>query len=164
MSGFVSILEVLNEYRDCCRSLWNRAFRARFEDSQDWSIVDSFSIIKNELFRTIVLTPHEFDDEGFSLGLASPGIKVKLSRKNATTVMINRVKGESAGYWDHPIEKMDSHVSLHFLDFFDWNSYGFLDMNLIMCEIVSHPGNTELEGHKVLVELSCVDVLLDLND
>lgn len=158
-----SIIDSTNEYRDCSRSLWNRFFMERFISSQDWSLVDSFKVIKNELFKSIVLGSElENDNSSFFLGKPSRLIKVKLADNYTTRVRINRTKNESAGYWDHPLTELDSKVTLLFVDFFDWNPYGFLDMTLIMAEVVSSPDRPEVEGHRLLVESSYVDILLDL--
>src|SRR4051812_5749186 len=94
----LSIHELLNEYRDCSRSLWNRAFMTKFQEGQDWALSDSFLRIKNELFRSLVLRQVECSDDDFSLGQSSALIKVKLRGPHKTAVMVNRQKHESAGY------------------------------------------------------------------
>ncbi|QNA87740.1 hypothetical protein G4G28_03335 [Massilia sp. Dwa41.01b] len=161
MESTVSVLDQLNEYRDCSRGLWNRAFMAKFQINQDWAISDSFARIKNELFRSIVLRQLDCSDDDYVLGKSSRLIKVKLRSRRKTAVMINREKRESAGYWDHPVKELDSNVSLQFIDLFDWNPYGFLDMNFVMCEIIDSPDCPDIEGHKLLVDLSYVDVLVE---
>ena len=161
-----SILNLINEYRDCSRSLWNRYFMDRFQNTQNWNFVDSFKIIKEELFQSIVLSTFiDKDSIHFSLGKVSELISVKLER--ATEVQINRYSNEynnahyeTAGYWDNSVKELDEHVTLLFVDFFDWNAYGFLDMTLVMCEISSNPNDPSIEGHRVLVNVDFVDIFL----
>ncbi len=52
-----SAIKLINNYRECARNLWNHSFQENFESTQDWALVDSFKLIKEELFRSIVLLP-----------------------------------------------------------------------------------------------------------
>lgn len=161
MSEKKSIGKLINMYRECSRSLWNEYFMERFENTHDWSLADSFKTIKEELFYSIVLSSSPNDGNlSFSLGEPSHLITVKLAEKYQTAVKINRVKGETAGYWDHPVTKLNASSVLGFVDLFDWNSYGFLDMSLVMCEVFSNPEYPSIEGHRLIVELMYVDVVL----
>lgn len=154
--------DLFNQYRDCSRSLWNKYFLENFKKNQDWDIVDSFNVIKGELFKTMVLNPLLGGRSAdFSLGHPSTLLKVMLPENHNTAVKINRNKKDAFGYWDHPIKELTSKATLLFMDFFDWNSYDFLDMNLIMCEIFSNPENPDIVGHKLLVEINYVKIFLD---
>lgn len=158
-----SVLTLINSYRGCARSVWNIYFRELFDASGNWALVDSFNAIKDELFQSLVLFPAlgERATE-YSFGLPSQLIKLALrgDENSDTSVMINRTKGETHGYWDHPIEKLDPTTQLLFVNFFDWDVYGFIDMNLIMAEIASCPKNPEIEGHRLLVNLMYVDFII----
>jgi hypothetical protein len=137
-------------------------FRDRFERTKNWELVESFKNIKEDMFRSIVLQScvDEIPDD-FSLGLSSRLLKVLLNEKG-TPVMINRVKGEKHGYWDHPITMLSAKSDLLFVDLFDWNPYGFLDMSLVMAEISNSENYPDIVGHSLIVELMYTDILVCL--
>ena len=163
----IPITDLVNEYRDCCCAIWNNHFMKRFNDCQEWGVVDCFNVIKEELFRGVVLVS-ELGNEvsNFSLGFPSKLITVMLL--NRTPVQINRNKNavnnadySSAGYWDYPLTELDSRATLLFVDFFDWNPYGLLNMKLVMCEILENPDRPDVEGHRLLVDLDYVEIFLN---
>lgn len=157
----VSILSAVHEYREIARGLWNTHFKAKFErdQGQDWFYDDAFKTIQRQLFKSIVVYPAMGDvPDDFVLGRPCRYLQVMLSAGWPTTVMINRDQGATHGYWDHPVTTLSSQAQLCFINLFDWNSYGVLDMAMVMAEIVSYPENPALVGHRVLVELMYVDI------
>ena len=168
MSNRRSVTKPIYDYREAARSLWNNFFRENFEYTQengermqDWDLAESFGVIKEELFWSIVLHPYVDEmPDNFSLGRPSQLIKVLLkSEVGEIPVEISRDKN-GYGYWDHPIERLDSKSDLLFVNLFDWNSYGYLDMSLVMAEILSSENYPDLTGHRLLVELKYTDILL----
>jgi hypothetical protein len=162
------ITDSVNEYRDCCRALWNRSFLQNFQRDANWSLVDSFNAIKNELFQSCVIIPTlgETADD-FTLGYPSTRIRIKFSQHRGTTIKLNRnnnslnnAEPNNAGYWDHPVTELDSTATVLFVNHFDWDPYGFLDMSLIVGEILAYPSHPELEGHRLLIESSHVDMVM----
>ncbi len=75
--------------------------------------------------------------------------------------MINRTKGETHGYWDHPLTTLNSKADLLFIDLFDWNAYGFLDMSLVVAEIQGYLESPEVVGHRLIVDLRYADIVID---
>jgi hypothetical protein len=157
-----SIISLINDYRECARSIWNNYFSEKFTSLQDWGLVDSFKIVREELFRSIVLAA-AFDDDipNFSLGFPCNVIRVALKGDEnwTTSVMINRTKGETHGYWDHPLTKIRPNTDLLFVDLFDWDTYGFLDMSLVVAEVLTCPDAPEIVGHRLIVELRYIDIV-----
>ncbi len=158
-----SALTLFNSYRECTRSVWNNYFLELFDSSQNWALVDSFEVIKAEFFQSLVLFPAlgERATE-YSFGVPSQLIKVGLrgDTNSNTSVMINRTKGATHGYWDYPLTMLDPTTQLLFVNFFDWNQYGFIDMNLVIAEIANCPKNPEIEGHRLIVDLLYVDFVI----
>ncbi|WP_019866863.1 hypothetical protein [Methylovulum miyakonense] len=162
------ITNLANRYRECVRSIWNIYFMDQYQATQNWDLLDSFKRIEQELFDSIVLVPALPDDEeefNYRLGSPCPKIKIIPSQipdpgdKWDIPVEINRTKGETSGYWDHPITRINSKAELAFVDFFDWDSYGFIDMSKIVAEIKDYPENPNLIGHRLIVELVYVDIV-----
>ena len=153
----------VNLYRECARSIWNSYFMVQFQSTQNWNLLDSYKRIQRELFDSIVLMPVLFDDEelSFTLGNPCPQIRIVPHDNEAwcMPVEINRTKGETGGYWDHPITRITSEAELLFVDFFDWNSYGFIDMSRIIAEISSFAENPSLIGHRLIVESIYTDII-----
>ncbi|MDP3839375.1 MAG: hypothetical protein Q8Q54_10680, partial [Methylococcales bacterium] len=162
------ITDSINRYRECVRSIWNIYFMAQYQATDNWDLLDSFKRIKQELFDSIVLIPAIPDDEeefNYRLGSLCPMIKIipARNRKWDIPVEINRTKGETSGYWDHPVTRISSPAEILFVEFFDWNSYGFIDMSKIIAEITDYPANQNLVGHRLIVELMCVDIVFEAN-
>jgi hypothetical protein len=140
----------------------------QFQSTDNWDLLDTFKIIEQELFDSIVLIPALPDDEeelNYTLGFLCPRIKVIPSQipdpcdKWNIPVQINRTKGETSGYWDHPITRISSPAEILFVNFFDWNTYGFIDMSRIVAVISDYPENPSLIGHRLIVELMYVDII-----
>lgn len=140
----------------------------QYQATQNWDLLDSFKRIEQELFDSIVLMPALPDDEeefNYTLGSPCPMIKIIPSQypdprgKWDIPVKINRTKGETSGYWDNPITRISSPAEILFVEFFDWDSYGFIDMSRIMAEITDYPENSSLIGHRLIVELMYVDIV-----
>ena len=149
------VTKLVNNYRECVRSIWNSYFLQPFSYTQDFELVDSFKRVREELFRSIVLCPVVEDiPDDFLLGLPSPLVKiVPTSVSGDMPVMINRTRGETHGYWDHPISTLKAGADLLFVDFFDWNPYGFLDMSLVIAEISDCPEHPDIVGHRLIADL-----------
>lgn len=155
------ITKAVNRYRECARSIWNNYFLEQFQSTKHWDLVESFNRIQQELFDSIVLTPTLFDDEKIDFILGYPCHQIKLvpawDDKWDIPVEINREKGMRAGYWDHPVKKISSQAELSFINFFDWDATGFLEMSKIMAEISNFPENPNLNQHSLFVDTIYVD-------
>jgi hypothetical protein len=144
----------------------------QFQATDNWDLLDSFKRIAQELFDSIVLIPALPDDEeefNYILGFPCPMIKIIPSQhpdpgdKWDIPVEINRTKGETNGYWDHPVTRINAPAEILFVEFFDWNAYGFIDMSKIMAEIKDYPANPNLVGHRLIVELMYADIVFEPN-
>lgn len=159
----ILITDLLNRYRECARSIWNIYFFEKYTITENSDLIESFGKIKQELFDSVVLVSVLADNEAFdyTLGFACPRIKIVPRHINSwdIPVEINRSKGEIGGYWDHPVSRISSTADLVFMDFFDWNPYGFIDMSRIIAEISDYPENPSLIGHRFIVESIYVDFI-----
>ena len=125
-------------------------------------IQESFERIRAELFHGMVLIPAMAAvPDGYALGDIATFIKIDAQLFQNGAVMINREKGAECGYWDYPQDKVGIEINsaeLHFIDLFDWNSYGTIDMGMVMGVIARCPDDPELEGRRFLLKI------LDVND
>jgi len=157
----ILITDLLNRYRECVRSIWNTYFFEQYNGTENSDLIESFSKIKQEIFDSIVLVSVLADCEAFDYVLGFPCSRIKIVPRHMNSwdipVEINRNKGEISGYWDHPISRINSQADLVFIDFFDWNPYGFIDMSRIVAEISDYPKNPNLIGHRFIVESIYVD-------
>jgi hypothetical protein len=149
------ITDSINRYRECVRSIWNIYFMAQYQATDNWDLLASFERIEQELFDSIVLIPAISDDEEeFDYRLGSPCPMIKI---------ISSQHPDPSGYWDHPVTRISSPAEILFVEFFDWNSYGFIDMSKIIAEITDYPANQNLIGHRLIVELMYVDIVFEAN-
>jgi hypothetical protein len=159
----ILMTDLLNLYRECVRSIWNTYFFEQYKVTENSDFIESFCKIKQELFDSIVLIPVLADSEAFDYVLGFPCSRIKIIPRHMNSwdipVDINRSKGEIGGYWDHPISRINSQADLVFIDFFDWNPYGFIDMSRIVAEILDYPENPSLIGHRLIVESIYVDFI-----
>ncbi|MBT9099116.1 hypothetical protein KFZ76_15550 [Methylovulum psychrotolerans] len=155
----------LKRYRECARSIWNIYLMDQYQATQNWDLLASYKRIKQELFDSIVLVPVLQDDEVFDYQLGFPCSRINVIPSQIPNpgnrwdmpVAINRIKGETAGYWDYPVTRITSQAELLFVDFFDWDAYGFIDMSIVVAEINAYPESPDLIGHRLLVKLMYVD-------
>lgn len=153
-----NVTPAVNNYRECVRSLWNNFYRPLFEESRDYRFVDSFRIVREELFNGLVLT-NGVDSEGGALIPArlSGGLKVLLADGQAIPILANRDIDQNYGYWDHPVSSLKSPIDLDFLSFFDWDDLGFLDMSIVMARVFAYDANPEMINRVVLIDVQYVE-------
>ena len=57
------------------------------------------------------------------------------------------------GCWDHPVKRVDlDKVEMHFIEFFDWNEFDYLDFTYYRVKIARLDGHPDVVGREALIE------------
>lgn len=140
-------------YREAARGLWNNFLRRGLEREVDFEAVGRFYVICEALFEELVIRPLglvdvELPDRGEAypflvVRLAAPDVRVQVRRPTA-----------DGRYWDDPVKRLKADgLRLHFIDFYDFDDFGFIDFEYFhvrIAECVEHP---HLVGREALVEV-----------
>ncbi len=145
----------IKRFREATRHTWNTYFQERAERDKDWDLSDAFSNVYVALFNAIVKydlpesapsIPHLWDGKNEVL----PEYHLK-GKSPEIVVMINRTI-PSSGYWDHPVQHVNSkETDFRLISFFDWDEIGYRDMRYFKVRIVGSP-NKDIVGRDALVE------------
>lgn len=150
------ITEVLNDYRECSRHIWNTYFRFLEEgDLLFWSVeAELFSqLVLSQISKPPVrLTPTWRNKEPINY------LRIVPTSDCGSPAMINRT-GDS-GYWDDPINMVKpEEVNLRFLEFFDFaGPQDYRDWKYYRARIQDFPTQKHLEGRDLLIDASYVSV------
>lgn len=149
------ITEILLNYRECARHVWNTYYRCiedgwhRFIDAED------------ELFTSLVL------DE-FYPALDYPE-KVSKSMRTFKVVPIIpplhleilwTVTGDETVHKWKELKLKDNAIELRYFDFFDWEETGYRDYKYIRCKVADFGNYSELKDADVLIEVEHLKVFL----
>ncbi|MET0026035.1 MAG: hypothetical protein ABW101_00240 [Candidatus Thiodiazotropha sp.] len=114
-------------------------------------MVEDFDEISIMLFKHLVLGELQLEREKFDwLTQPSKQFIVESSAEDLP-LMINR-EGQS-GYWDNPISKVKKgDLTMHFIDYFDWDSMDQIDYRYYRVRIVASDKYPDLVGNDALIE------------
>lgn len=146
------VSEILDHYRMAARSLWNTAFWA-VPDLRTTEATDQFEEIKLILFDGLVLARLEQQCVPAQL-FRSPLPFLRVTPSSPTVpILINNPRPEGPGYWDYPLNHVDSDkVEMHFIDFFDWNQFNYVDFHYCRVKIAKLRAHPDVEGREALIE------------
>lgn len=155
------ITNVLNDYRECSRNLWNTHFLRKSRLSIH-DMREMFDDIDKFLFSALVLA---------QLGKTEPRertyaeplsfIKIVPTTGSSVPIMINRPSSDKNRYWDEPVNHVEaSDVDLRFIGYFDWNRYEYADFKYYLTRIVSFQKHPHLVGRDALIEAMYARVFL----
>lgn len=151
------ITEILNDYRECTRHIWNTYFR--FLEEGDVS----FRPVEEELFNQLVLSQIHKPPVRLIPTLEKqnpiPYLRVIPNANCGSPAMINRT-GDS-GYWDDPVDMIKpEEIDLRFLEFFDFaGPQDYRDWKFYRARIQGFTTQKHLEGRDLLVEAAYVRVI-----
>lgn len=143
------ITDLMNQYRECARNLWNAYFSAH---EFTWDLHEKYESVRKMLFEGLVA--YQLDLSRECCGPVDlPNLKVVPSG-NSVPILINR-SSEGGGYWDAEKDMSVSkdNIQLIFLDYFDWSQFPIKDFNFYRCRIVRFPKCVEYEGREALIEV-----------
>lgn len=146
------VTEIVDHYRITARSLWNTAFWA-VRDLRTTEAIEQFDEINLMLFDGLVLARLDQQLEGAQI-FRSPLPFLHVTPSSQTVpILINNPRPEGTGYWDHPVDSVDSEkVEMHFIDFFDWNQFDYLDFTYYRVKIARLDGHPDVVGREALIE------------
>ncbi|HYD49146.1 MAG TPA: hypothetical protein VEB21_12395 [Terriglobales bacterium] len=159
------ITAATNEYRECVRHLWNTYILPRVTPGSGCDANDDFDDIARLLFSAIVFTGATDRVRMFGSEPLCDVVVVPAIESAPIPILIQRLSCDGNRYWDHPSKEMTiaSGMVLHFINFFDWSSYGPRDLQYCHTRIVACELDRDLVGRDALVETRHVRILLSDN-
>ncbi len=160
------ITQILNEYRECVRNLWNIYFIKHISSESEWDVFDEYEDICIMLFSSLVLNllNRETYKKAKTYVRASEPLlflRVVPVEKSGISVNINREKNVS-NYWDYPLSIIKSNeADMRFIDFFDFNLLGSRDFQYCRVRIVASNVNPDIVGHDALIDCNKIKVYFD---
>src|SRR6267143_2163773 len=139
----------MNAYRECARGLWNNFLRS----GADFDVMDDFSTLCGTLFANIVLRPiGEYGFRRQSAGDPYPFLRVTPT-VDPVPIMINRPSKDRNKYWDEPVLKLGLRgLELLFINYFDWDSFGYIDLQYYRGKIVRSEEQPQVNGREALLD------------
>lgn len=155
------ITSVLMRYLDAKQHLWNSFFLGTVRDLRECEPLDSFELIDERLFYALVCHPlkiklpqkHLFRRDV----VPSIIVKPKEDLPEVPLMLAEKLSGGSRR-WNRFANCPTDGLTLRFIEFFQWDKYGFLSSSLVRCDFerdAAGPVNQE-----ALVELHNVSFVL----
>ncbi|GGP27051.1 hypothetical protein [Silvimonas amylolytica] len=151
--------ESIMRFRLASRELFNNYFRvvSPYEaGALAWQNLEYFREIEKQLYRFMVLAPHDLTNVRY--GDINSKIKI-LAKSDFLPAMVNREI--DSGYWDYPIAGLKGDYSLSFIVFFDWDVLSFHDGKYVRVKIDSCFDDSVIVGKHALVEVENVRFFLE---
>lgn len=153
--------DLVHNYRECARGLWNTFLRGKAEPYKDFDAIDRFSRISTLLIEELVLRPlgvstfaKTNEDEPYPFFSLQPIVE-------SFPVMVAR-PSTSGRYWDDPISRLSSKgVLLLFIDFFDWDRFGYIDFQYYRVEIAKCDEHPQIIGRQALVDVHHARIIFE---
>lgn len=158
MSMMEDITTHVLRYRETARHLWNTSPR---DEPQGDASGHDWDAIKQVLFTALVLRNCGHDDCAAVLrapdravfSWIEPILHLRVVPVTEVPVMISRTPGHG-GYWDHPVDRLGPEdADLRFIDFFDFDSSGYVDFRHYRVRIESSTRHAALAGHEALIDV-----------
>lgn len=155
------ITSVLLRYLDAKQHLWNSFFLGSVRDLRDCEPLDSFETINERLFYALVCHPLKIKlpDKFLFTRDAVPTIIMRPKEHlKEVSLMVSSKLTSGGRRWE--IQEMYPAVgiTLRFIDFFQWDKYGFLSSSLVKCDF--ERDETRPVDQEALVEMHYVDFVL----
>ena len=147
------ISNILDHYRASARAIWNTAFWPD-ADFRNWDSVDQFDEIQRVLFSRLVLgkVKREWPVRDI-FRVPIPFFQVAPSSESVPIMIQNPRPGDSAGYWDHPVNRISpGEAVMHFLGYFDWNRMDYADLRYYLVRIATFDARSDLIGRDALID------------
>jgi hypothetical protein len=150
------VTDLMLNYRECVRHLWNTYFRREARPRQDWDLRDEFYDAALILFKALVLRGPDVDDPPLLPDYRreqAPLMSLRLEVDMTSAILVNRTG--SSGYWDDPVTAIQQgDCDLRFIQFFDWWDLGVRDFQYYKVRIVGSSRYPHLVGRDALVPVT----------
>jgi hypothetical protein len=152
------VTELIWDFAEARRSLWNTHFRRRFLRSKIPELIEDFQEIEHLLLRSLlwrsVAPDRDSSDATVEESLEECLELVLREGVSSVRVLISEEEGGVGGRWSEGFElSRDLGVRLEFVEIFDWEQTGFLSGALCRARIAALEGQSNFVGRHVLVEL-----------
>jgi hypothetical protein len=145
------ITELINDYRECSRNLWNVYFSKRTDIGD---ALDVFEQIRELLFDSLVLSELSYEGKADDEDIPPPTLKVVPCGRSLILIRRLTEQGE-AGYWDQEKDMVvgPDDITLAFVDFFDFCQAPIKEFHYYLCRILTFPSHVGYEGREALIEV-----------
>jgi len=148
------ISDLMLEFKEAIRHSWNTYF-APSRSPMSADIQEAFNNVEIGLFQAIVLSPlgiferaREYRKHPLSFIIVKP-----VSELREVPMQIGSRDAKNNIKWGMPISiDAQSDMTLEFYDFFDWYSYGHIDLPYVRVRVRDLPGQNKLQGNIALIE------------
>jgi hypothetical protein len=156
------VTDLLMTYREAMRHLWNTYFVREMSSLLECGALDKFEEIDRLLFSALVLDQlaplHpavNFRSEVW------PFLRVVAQEDSDSLAMMlsDLITGPNRSWSDRTFIKLNPDTELAFIEFFDWDQYGFVSFPYIRLKILKFPSRPDLVGREALVDSSRCRVL-----
>ena len=155
------ITAILNNYRECSRSLRNKYFFPEGSFNEAWDTIFRFKAIDSPLFHALVLVKVGKPDFMRKSEESIPFLGVVPNTADCPIMIERPSKEDRNKYWDDPVRKVSPKgCVLRFIDYFDFDEINFVDYQYYKVEIVGFKAHPHLVGREALVETHHADVVL----
>lgn len=149
------VTNVLLEYLEAKRHLWNVYFHDRLTSIYECSPLDQYEEIDRLLFFALVISDLEIDKGSEKIVWKEPVPCLKVVPREGldhVPVMIGESTTSMSMKWGLPTElAIDPVLELNFVEFFDWNRYGYVSFPYYRTRI-SNCSDPTLVGKDLLIE------------
>jgi hypothetical protein len=157
------ITSIMNMYRECVRNLWNAYFLNLISSENKWDFNDQFEEISSEIFSVFISSCTSCTDIQKSPSFKREkkpimDICIVPKSEHGVPISINR-ESPASGYWDYPKDLIKpSEVELRFIDFFDFDTLGYRDLEYYIVRIIACNSDKEIIGRDALILVKYVNV------
>lgn len=146
------VTELLDNYRECCRHLWNTYFLSCSEGDGDHDSAERFEVVSGLLFDSIVgVRVRRRCGVSLSLvGSSSSCAQIRLRFVHRSSIMVNRET--QSPYWDDPVGFVEAEeMDVRLVDVFDWSLTGFREFSVYRGHIRHSAKYPHLIGRQALI-------------
>jgi hypothetical protein len=158
-----NIRRELFRYADLICHLWNAYFSDLFTGLDEHEPLCSFDEIENKLFVTLVCRPLGIqlaDDYFWGQRKNVKEIVVVPSSGGEISIMFREPNTGLSQNWNESEVIDASRMSCSFMEFFQWDRFGYLNMTFVRCTVTDWPEHPEFVGREALLKTENVDFFL----
>ena len=154
----VDVTDLMNDYRECSRNLWNTRFAPK---GDSWDLHCSYESIRKLLFRALVAD--EIVEGGVTHTMTPLPVLRVVPRDGIVPLLVAKEEPGGSTSWQ-TVESLrfpEDGIELEFIDYFDWSSYPIKDFRFYQCRILSFTRNPESKGWKAMLEVGDAKIFYD---
>ncbi len=153
------ISKYLLRYADAKCHLWNAYFVDRMGSLSECEPLDSFEAIDRRLFFSLVCDPLGIEyDHSWGADCINQ-IVVRSTTSSTIPLLISRKKDGNTS-WEEENGFPIAGLSFAFVEFFQWDRYGYLYLPKVRCKIVAFEARPECIGREALLDRQHVEFVL----